>query len=70
MFFKVLKVVTTRRRLGLPGDVIQRLEREDETMRTWLKASDDEEEEQNNLQSRQSGTEDWKEARGEDGPST
>ncbi|KAF8582669.1 hypothetical protein K439DRAFT_1350761 [Ramaria rubella] len=64
---KALKAVTTRRRLGLPADVVQRLEKEDFDMLKWLEAPDDNQDGER-LEARQSGNEEWKEARGEAGP--
>jgi peptide-N4-(N-acetyl-beta-glucosaminyl)asparagine amidase len=65
---KALKSVTTRRRLGLPADVVERLEQEDVAMHGWLHSPDSERETQGRLEARQSGSEEWKEARGEAGP--
>jgi peptide-N4-(N-acetyl-beta-glucosaminyl)asparagine amidase len=66
---KALKAVTVRRRLGLPVDVIKRLEEEDGTMLKWLEAPDNEQGDDEHLEARQSGNEEWKEARGEAGTS-
>lgn len=64
---KTLKSITTRRRLGLPRAVIQRLEYEDTKMLEWLQTPDNERGAPDQLGARQSGNEEWKEARGETG---
>lgn len=67
MEHKALKSITRRRRMGLPPDVKTRLEQEDARMLEWLQSADSERGAQDQLEARQSGNEDWKEARGEAG---
>lgn len=71
-FDQVLSEVTRRRRFGLGADDLARLETEDALMRTWLDDSDarhklEQEAEIAREAGRQSGTDEWKEARGETG---
>ncbi|CAE6364400.1 unnamed protein product [Rhizoctonia solani] len=65
------KITTARRRSRTPVD-LERLEQEDKTERDWLASSDerarDEETKKETEPARESGTQEWKEARGEAGP--
>lgn len=69
---QILKRIRDRRRTDLPPDEKARLEAEDERDRTWWKELEKEEDsskdaEDEGLESRKSGTKEWKEARGEAG---
>jgi len=66
---KALTSTTNRRRLGFPIDVLERLKEEDAKMKVWLLDSDAVKSDDSHLEARQSGTEEWKKARGEAGPS-
>ena len=48
---------------------MKRLEAEDAIMHQWLDGPDDEPSDQEHLEARQSGNQEWKEARGEAGAS-
>jgi peptide-N4-(N-acetyl-beta-glucosaminyl)asparagine amidase len=65
------KITAARRRDRTPAD-LARLEKEDKVERDWLASSDErareEETKKESEPARESGTQDWKEARGEAGP--
>lgn len=65
-----LATVTRRRRIGLPQDVVNRLEADDQKMKVWLESPQESEKDESHLEPRQSGTEEWTKARGEAGPSS
>lgn len=67
---KVLKAITTKRRMGRSTEAIKALEHEDTMMEKWLIASDAVRGGEDRLESRQSGNAEWKESRGEAGPNS
>ncbi|KAG9101004.1 hypothetical protein FS749_011087 [Ceratobasidium sp. UAMH 11750] len=64
-----LAAITAARRRNLPQTKKTQLEAEDAVERTWLAASDQRAKQPKEEPSRISGTQEWKEARGEAGPS-
>jgi len=64
---KALDDVTRRRRFGLPPSELERLENEDQAEHLWLNRTHEQAPTQIDGQGRQSGTDEWKQARGEDG---
>jgi peptide-N4-(N-acetyl-beta-glucosaminyl)asparagine amidase len=69
LLLKILATITARRRFGFSDGTLDRLNAEDKAEMKWLAESQDRIKEDDRVkeEGRKSGTEEWKEARGETG---